>query len=343
MPPVACGPRPWLARVGLLGPLLEAPSERGAIARSPSSSCAVPCCPCRASCPQIITLIATSFSTLEANQVGLRYDSVAVQVANDGTLFAAGVHFLGVGHWFIVYPTTQQSVKFQGSEAIQARTRNGLEVSLDVSFNFRLKRSLTDLVELYYDFGEMEEVATVYNRIARNVVRTSASRYDAFAFFFNRTQVETEMTLSLRSQLDKTHGLLDSFQLLDVTLPSRFSEARVKQLNAVQEKEAAANEKRVAQISADTRINQTSIEVEAIIITANKEAQQQRIAAAADINQLQRRTAAEAAGFRKIKDELNLSPVDTLGYVYVDALQEARSNGKPITMRVPAGKYKFFE
>ena len=83
--------------------------------------------------------------------------------------------------------------------------------------------------------------------------------------------------------------------------------------------------------------------MEAIIITANKEAQQQRIAAAADINQLQRRTAAEAAGFRKIKDELNLSPVDTLGYVYVDALQEARSNGKPITMRVPAGKYKFFE
>jgi len=293
--------------------------------------------------PQIAILIGTSIHSLEPNEVGLNYNSVSMNVAEDNELWTAGLHFLGVGHYFVRYPTSQQSVRFQGQDAITARTFNGLGVSLEVSFNFRLKVALGDLKQLYYQFGEFDEVSTVYNRIARNVVRTTASKYDAFAFFFNRTLVETEMSLGLQTQLDRTNGLLDSFQLLDVNLPARFSDARVKQLNAVQEKEAAANEKRVAEISAETRINKTSIEVEAIIIEANKVAEQRRIAAAADINQLVRRIDAEADGFKKIQTQLALAPHDTLGYVYVDALQEARGKGSAVTMRVPQGKYVPFQ
>jgi hypothetical protein len=287
-------------------------------------------------------LIVVSFSTLEPTEAGLRYNGVTINVGADNQLWTAGRHFLGVGHWFVKYPTTQQSVKFQGDNAIVARTRNGLDVTLDVSFNFRLKITLTDLRNLYYSFGEMEAVSTVYNRIARNVVRTVSSEYDAFAFFFNRTTVETKMNVRLQTQLDRFHGLLDSFQLLDVKLPERFAEARVRQLNAVQEKEAAANEKRVAQISADTRVNKTAIEVQSILIEANKVAEQLRIAASADINQFTKRLSAEQTGYLEIKNQLGLTEDELLGYIYVTALQSARASGKRITMRIPDSSFRPF-
>jgi regulator of protease activity HflC (stomatin/prohibitin superfamily) len=264
-------------------------------------------------------------------------------VGGDDTLYRGGTHFLGVGQSFVVFPTAQQSVRFQGSEAISARTLNGLNLFLEVSFNFRLGLSITDLTNLYYSYGEFEEVSTLYNRIARNVVRTVSSEYDAFSFFFNRTLVEARMNVDLASQLDEVNGILDSFQLLDVRLPTRFSDARVRQLNAVQEKEAAANEKRVAEIGAATRINQTNIEVSSILINAEKEAEQKRIAAGADINKLVSRLAAEASGFEQIKTQLGLDSQRMLGYVYVDALQEARKEGKVVKMRVPTGTFKPFE
>lgn len=291
---------------------------------------------------QAIVLIVVSISTLETNQAGLRFNSVTMTVGADGMLYRGGTHFLGVGQSFVVFPTAQQSVRFQGSESISARTLNGLDLALEVSFNFRLGLSVTELTTLYYNHGEFEEVSALYNRIARNVVRTVSSEFDAFSFFFNRTLVEARMNVDLSSQLDEVNGILDSLQLLDVRLPTRFSDARVRQLNAVQEKEAAANEKRVAEISAATRINQTNIEVNSILINAEKDAEQTIIASRADINKLVQRLRAESSGFEQIKSQLGLDADRMLGYVYVDALQEARRAGKSIKMRVPTGNFQPF-
>lgn len=151
------------------------------------------------------------------------------------------------------------------------------------------------------------------------------------------------MLQRLSTELNTLHALVDSFQLLDVQLPPRFAEARVRQLNAVQEKEAAANEKRVAEISAQTRINQTAIEVESILVNASKDANARLISAEADVNQITQRLGAEADGFASIAAQLGLSPDELLEYIYIDALEEGRERGRTVTLRVPRGGFTPFQ
>lgn len=75
--------------------------------------------------------------------MGVEFNSVQQEI-NTEELFTAGRHFLGVGHSFIVYPQTLQTVKFAAAggdgPAITARTKDGLVVNLDVSFNFKYAR-----------------------------------------------------------------------------------------------------------------------------------------------------------------------------------------------------------
>ena len=50
----------------------------------------------------IVVLIATSFSKLEAYEVGLEYNPNAVAI-NENKLYTEGTHFLGPGHKFIKF------------------------------------------------------------------------------------------------------------------------------------------------------------------------------------------------------------------------------------------------
>ena len=56
--------------------------------------------------------------------------------------FIGGIHFLGVGHSFIKYPKTVQTIEFSqdrnaNGPVIQSRTQDGLEVSLEISFQYK--------------------------------------------------------------------------------------------------------------------------------------------------------------------------------------------------------------
>lgn len=46
----------------------------------------------------------------------------------------------------------------------QALTVEGLPVSLSVSFNYRFKNTITDISQLYLDYGDANAAEIVYNR-----------------------------------------------------------------------------------------------------------------------------------------------------------------------------------
>jgi hypothetical protein len=67
--------------------------------------------------------------------------------------------------------------------AVPCRSADGLPVAINCAFNYRLKLNLDDIQRLYLLYGEMSDVELLYQRIARNVVRTVASKYEAATFF----------------------------------------------------------------------------------------------------------------------------------------------------------------
>ena len=110
--------------------------------------------------------MATSFATIDPNNVGLDYNSITLSI-NKNTLFPSGRHFLGVGHSFIIYPLTAQGVKF---ENMNSRTNDGLLLTLDVSFNYQLTAQLSQLTFLYYTYGELPQVEQLYKRYRNSEV-----------------------------------------------------------------------------------------------------------------------------------------------------------------------------
>lgn len=89
-----------------------------------------------------IALVVTSIllymmiNTLEYNQVGLNYSGIFSSVAPE--TYTSGIHFLGLGHYFLPYETTLQTLEYSnGKQAdlppITCRTKDGLSLSLEIS------------------------------------------------------------------------------------------------------------------------------------------------------------------------------------------------------------------
>ena len=58
----------------------------------------------------LIIMLSTSFSQLHATQYGLDYDHIFETV--DTYVYTGGLHFLGIGHSFVKFPNTVQSVSY---------------------------------------------------------------------------------------------------------------------------------------------------------------------------------------------------------------------------------------
>lgn len=86
-----------------------------------------------------IVLLVLGFSVLEATELGLDYSWISKNV--DKTVYENGLHFLGIGHSFIRFPKMVQTLEFSKESAanrgpIQSRTSDGLEVVIEISFQY---------------------------------------------------------------------------------------------------------------------------------------------------------------------------------------------------------------
>merc|ERR1719265_872096 len=99
-------------------------------------------------------LILCSFATLEYVELGLNYSWVAQTVEDKA--YPSGRYFLGLGHSFIKFPATVQTIEFSDAAdaagpMVRSRTSDGLEVQLEISLQYQLLP--TKVSDLYQKFG----------------------------------------------------------------------------------------------------------------------------------------------------------------------------------------------
>jgi len=86
-------------------------------------------------------LIILGFSSLQATEIGLDYSWISMDVKNQ--TYQNGLHYLGIGHSFIKYPKMVQLIEFTKTKdnnsngVLKSRTKDGLEVELEISFQYR--------------------------------------------------------------------------------------------------------------------------------------------------------------------------------------------------------------
>lgn len=289
-----------------------------------------------------IVLIAVSVKSIDATEVALAVDGFSQTISPK--LFPAGTVFLGPAVYLIRYPTTQQTIVFtsastgSGSDAqaaadgpaLQCRTSDGLTVGISFSFNYLLRQNYEDLSGLYINFGAASDVDVLYQRIAKNVVRTIAGNYPASAFFISKEVIRLAMFAALKTDLATQSGNLQAFNLLDVSVPKALSAAISAQQNAQQDVIKAQNDLQTAGINAQSRVNANASIANLIKSGATVTAQQLQQAVTAQIESLQARYAAEAVSYKTLKNALGLDAGQLLSYIWLDAQNDANNKGSTI-------------
>lgn len=168
-----------------------------------------------------IVLISTAIKSLSATSVGLDVAD-ATKSLNRGQLFKGGTHTLGPFHYFVTFPTEQQSISFANatSNLQNARSKDGMALNLSISYQYRLITSLTGILDLYDSHkGEWKDYLI---KLARSTLRDSASTFDVTDFVFSRSTVDTKMREDLTTAFSNANVNQENLQLLDVLFPAEY-------------------------------------------------------------------------------------------------------------------------
>jgi regulator of protease activity HflC (stomatin/prohibitin superfamily) len=298
-------------------------------------------------------MIANSFAVVEPTEMALDYNTVSFTV-DEKRVLKGGRQFIGLGHTLIKFPTLDQTIHMGTPTAASSkakdtlttsnlvvRTEDGLQVTLDVSFQYRLQQAAAAIVRLYKDF--MNDYRPTYVRIARNVLRDVAAEFQAFNYFYNRSVISNRMKEALMVALLNHSAEVRSFQLLNYKLPTKFSDAIEKTEIARQEIVNAKYQQRVATTQANTRVEEAKRQAKIILLAADATAQETALQAVAAANVTLQTMEAEKQAYRTIKDELALDDSQLLSYVWLKAMQGRRSSShnviatdKPTLLEAPS-------
>lgn len=148
-------------------------------------------CICAVSCITGIVLLLLGFSSLEATEYGLDYSWLSKTISP--IVKYNGLYFIGIGHSFIKFPRNVQTIEFSKDKtanrpAIESRTSDGLEVTLEISFQYGLQPE--KLYSLYHQYGS--NYMQVFQNVAIDVLTEEATGYTAYDFFMDRGKIKDD-------------------------------------------------------------------------------------------------------------------------------------------------------
>jgi len=263
----------------------------------------------------IVALLAFSFDSLEYNEYGLDYASISKTI--DPTPYTSGIHYLGLGHSFIRFPRNVQTVEFSSDRSsdhppIQSRTKDGLEVTLEISFQFVLKGNSLYNIYMYYE----KQYRLLVVNTAVDTLTDIATKYNAYDFFQSRAEIGNTMMLELDKALSKKmYCAVEFFQLRDVDLPDPFENAI--QLSEVKKQDIhkATAERNRTEVELNTKIMQAEYRKQININQAEGDAQGIIQTNKAEVNAFNATEFSTIEGYARIKKEVGLTNAELLVYM----------------------------
>jgi regulator of protease activity HflC (stomatin/prohibitin superfamily) len=157
-----------------------------------------------------------------------------------------------------------------GEEAITARSKEGLEIGVDVTVQYRIKRDEAAL--LHQNVGPGYVDTLVVPQI-RSKVRDAVGLFNAADLISTqRTQLEAAVTRELSEDLGAQHVELVSVLLRRIDIPQSVAKVIEEKQTAEQQVQVAENRRRQAEIDAQRAVVQAKGERDAAILKAEGEA-----------------------------------------------------------------------
>lgn len=215
----------------------------------------------------LAVLFFFSFDTLEYQEYGLNFSRISETVERKP--YTSGRYYLGIANHFIRFPRMVNSVLFSDEDAgakqgpaLQSRTRDGLNVRLEVSFQYRLK--FEKVYDLYSTLGKDYE--PTFLRMAIEQLATAATDHSAHFFFTNRTAISAVMHQRLNDHFqERAFSEVPFFQLRTVHLPHDFEEAIRETQVKQQDIQIATLEQKTKTVTFKTRVLQAEQDVKVLV------------------------------------------------------------------------------
>lgn len=276
-----------------------------------------------------------SFDTLEYQELGLNYSLISETVEKH--TYRAGRYYLGIGNSFIKFPQQVQSVNFERGSfqrrytntALKSRTRDGLTVTLEVSFQYRLKPE--KLYDLFMTLGM--EYEDIFVRMAIEQLTAAATLHDAHNFFDNRTFIGQEMhnLLNLHFQ-EHVFADVPLFQLRTVHLPGDFEAAIQTTQVTQQEIQIAVAEQKQRKVQFETKVLKARQKVNVLNNQASGQAEAILASNAAYTSTYILTQTLQAKAMRTLMEAASWTPAQLLEYLRIRAVSEHPSGRTTIKM-----------
>jgi regulator of protease activity HflC (stomatin/prohibitin superfamily) len=267
-------------------------------------------------------LIAVSFSTLHATEWGLDFNYVTMSI--DPEPKDPGLHFIGVFHNFLRFPSTYQNLAFStgDKDLLHTRTSDGLPLTLGISFQFTLQRA--KLYDLYMKYKQ--DYYRVLFNVASHLIANTASNFTAYNFFNSKAEIALAMQIQLNEYCSQyLHLNVETLQITLVELPAAFEEAILESISVKQNITRTMKFKNSMEVTFQTAIMAAHQQANQTVTIAEGRAQQILAEQGANAQALTQTVSAETVAYSKVRDSLGLKNQDLIEYVFWDAMADQQS------------------
>ena len=208
----------------------------------------------------LLIIIFKSTVTIGAGKAGVLYETLGDGVVIDAPPLNEGFHFIAPWNKVIIYEVRRQELK----ETMNVLSSNGLDIRLEASVWYRPTYNKLGL--LHQQIGD-DYLNRILLPTIRSAARSVVGRYTPEQLYSSkRDAIQAEIFEETKKIIEGQHIELDEVLVRDVTLPPTIKEAIERKLRQEQE----------------------SLEYEFRLVSAQKEAERQRIQAQgkADANKI---------------------------------------------------------
>lgn len=174
--------------------------------------------------------IAFSFSTVDINQIGLKYDIMS----NDfdrSNIYLNGRHWVGLSSKMKVFDLEYQEIIFnpQNLGYIITKTSDPSEISLEIYIMYRLRPEF--LLEIFKSYPDMDYQYS-FNSIAKDAILDVAPTYSIGEYIKNRTAIGEAFLDSVNKAFRNIYIELVLFEMGEILFYNSYEEAIIENLKA---------------------------------------------------------------------------------------------------------------
>jgi len=270
------------------------------------------------------------FGNVEVTEYGLNYSLVTRKV--DHNTYPSGRYWIGPLNHFVKFPAILTTIQFsdlsmqtdlieRGDDTLKSRTRDGLDVSIELSFQYQI--TAHKVHELYTNLGPYADFHKLFVRLAIDRLTEAATAYSATEFFTSRTIIGKSMERQLKKDFnDRLFSNVFSFQLRTVSLPNEFESAIQETEVMRQDLQVAEAEQNATRVSLETQLIQAQKRTKVRANKGEAEAAAVLLSNKADIEQYVAMQHKSADSYGNVLQELGSSEGSMLEYMQARILRD---------------------